>query len=56
MKFRTALLAATVSAAALAGCGKPGDLVIEQGVGITALRSVCTAVGVPDYTGNKTPF
>jgi hypothetical protein len=56
MKFRTALLAATVSAAALAGCNRPGDLVVEQGVGITALRSVCPAVGVPDYTGNVTLF
>jgi hypothetical protein len=56
MKFRTALLAAAVSAAALAGCNRPGDLVIEQGVGITALRSVCPAVGVPDFTGNVTLF
>ena len=56
MKFRTALLAATVSAAALAGCNRPGDLVVEQGVGITALRSVCPAVGVPDFTGNVTLF
>ena len=56
MKFRTALLAATVSAAALAGCAREGDIVVEQGVGITALRSVCPAVGVPDFTGNVTLF
>ncbi len=56
MKFRKALLAATVSAAALAGCSTAGDIVVEQGVGITALRSVCPAVGVPDYTGNVTLF
>ena len=55
MKFRTALLAATV-AATLAGCAKEGDIVVEQGVGITALRSVCPAVGVPDFTGNVTLF
>jgi hypothetical protein len=55
MKFRTALLAATV-AAALAGCAREGDIVVEQGVGITALRSVCPAVGVPDFTGNVTLF
>ena len=55
MHFRTALL--VVSAAALlAGCQKAGDIVIEQGVGITALRSVCPAVGVPDYTGDVTLF
>jgi len=56
MTARKALLAATVIAAALAGCAKPGDIVVEQGVGITALRSVCPAVGVPDFTGNVTLF
>ena len=55
MKFRNALLIATV-AAALAGCARAGDIVVEQGVGITALRSVCPAVGVPDFTGNVTLF
>jgi hypothetical protein len=55
MKFSAALLAATV-AATLAGCAKEGDIVVEQGVGITALRSVCPAVGVPDFTGNVTLF
>ena len=55
MKFRNALLAATV-AAALAGCAREGDIVVEQGVGITALRTVCPAVGVPDFTGNVTLF
>ncbi|RKF21130.1 hypothetical protein D6851_09345 [Altericroceibacterium spongiae] len=56
MKFRHPLLIATVAAAALAGCRSEGDLVVEQGVGITALRSVCPAVGVPDYTGDVTLF
>ena len=56
MKFRKALLAATVAAAVLAGCQRAGDIVVEQGVGITALRSVCPAVGVPDFTGNVTTF
>ena len=51
-----ALLAVTIAAAALAGCQSEGDIVIEQGVGITALRSVCPAVGVPDFTGNVTLF
>jgi hypothetical protein len=56
MHFRKALLAATVAAAALAGCQRAGDIVVEQGVGITALRSVCPAVGVPSYTGDVTLF
>ena len=56
MTFRKALLAATVAAAALAGCAREGEIVVEQGVGITALRTVCPAVGVPDFTGNVTLF
>ena len=55
MKFRTALIAA-VAVTALQGCSGEGDIVVEQGVGITALRSVCPAVGVPDYTGDVTLF
>ena len=53
---RKALIAVIASAAALAGCKSQGDIVIEQGVGITALRSVCPAVGVPDYLGDVTLF
>ncbi|MBT2134551.1 hypothetical protein KK137_09415 [Croceibacterium sp. LX-88] len=56
MRFRTALFTVTAASAALAGCAKTGDLVVQEGVGITALRSVCPAVGVPDYTGNITLF
>ena len=56
MHFRKALFVATTAAAALAGCGRPGELVVEQGVGITALRSVCPAVGVPDFLGDVTLF
>lgn len=42
--------------AVLAGCASEGELVVNQGVGITAVRSVCPAVGVPDYTGDITLF
>jgi hypothetical protein len=56
MHLRKALLVATAAAAALAGCQREGDIVVEQGVGITALRSVCPAVGVPDFTGDVTLF
>lgn len=55
MHLRNALLVAA-AAAALAGCNSTGDIVVEQGVGITALRSVCPAVGVPDFTGDVTLF
>lgn len=43
-------------AAALGGCRGSGDIVVDQGVGITALRTACPAVGVPDYTGDVTLF
>jgi hypothetical protein len=45
-----------LGAIALAGCKTEGDLVVEQGVDITALRTVCPAVGIPDYTGDVTLF
>lgn len=56
MKFDKALFVVIVAAVALAGCKRKGDIVVEQGVGITALRTVCPSVGVPDYTGNVTLF
>lgn len=40
----------------LAGCAKPGELVLSDGVGITAVRTACPAVGIPDYTGDITTF
>ena len=43
-------------ALAIAGCAKKGELVISDGVGVTALRSACPTVGVPDYTGDVTLF
>jgi hypothetical protein len=55
MHFRKALFVAT-AVAALAGCAKSGEIVVEQGVGITALRTVCPAVGVPDFLGDVTLF
>ena len=53
-KFRTA--AATAMAASLAACASTGDIVVDQGVGITAVRTVCPAVGIPNYTGDITTF
>ena len=41
---------------ALAGCHSSGELVVEDGVGISAVRSACPAVGIPDYTGDMTLF
>ena len=57
MTARFRLLALAVCATtALAGCKSKGDIVVEEGIGITALRTPCPAVGVPDYTGDVTLF
>ncbi len=56
MTPRTRLYAAVAIAAALAGCRGTGDLVVDEGVGVTAVRSACPAVGVADYTGDVTLF
>lgn len=50
----TALLAAAV--AGLAGCSTKGEIVVDEGVGVTAVRTRCPAVGIPDYTGDLTLF
>lgn len=56
MTFRTSAIPAFALAAALAGCAGEGDLVLDQGVGITAVLSTCPAVGIPHYTGDVTTF
>lgn len=50
------LLLPVAALAGLAGCASEGDLVLADGVGVTAIRSACPAVGVPDYTGDITTF
>jgi hypothetical protein len=49
-------LAPLAAVAALAGCKTSGDIVVDEGVGITAVRTRCPAVGIPDYTGDLTSF
>ncbi|MDB5725210.1 MAG: hypothetical protein JWQ16_1964 [Novosphingobium sp.] len=47
---------AVVGAMALSGCKSRGEIVVQEGVGITAVRGACPAVGIPDYTGDVTLF
>ena len=58
MMHRTRVLTALALAPglALAGCNKSGELVVDQGVGVTSVLTACPAVGVPDYTGDITQF
>ena len=55
---RTRLLALSTLPllAVAAGCAKKGELVVDQSVGVTALRTACPTVGVPDFTGDITTF
>ena len=50
------LMASSLIVLALAGCRTKGDIVVDDGVGITAVRGACPAVGIPDYTGDVTLF
>lgn len=57
MTIRFRLLTALGMGLALAACKSDGDLVVEgNAVGITAVRTACPAVGIPDYTGDITVF
>lgn len=47
---------ALCAVAALAGCSQKGELVVDQGVGISSVLSLCPSVGIPDYTGDVTTF
>lgn len=50
------LFLTAIACAALAGCKSHGDIVVDEGVGITAVRTACPAVGIADYTGDITLF
>ena len=56
MTLNIRLAAPIIALAALVGCRNEGDLVVAEGVGVTAVRTACPAVGVPDYTGDITTF
>jgi hypothetical protein len=55
-RTRYLALAALPLLALAAGCAQKGELVVDQGVGVTALRTTCPTVGVPEYTGDVTTF
>ncbi|MBS3928498.1 MAG: hypothetical protein KGZ65_09120 [Sphingomonadales bacterium] len=56
MTARFRLISAIALAAALAGCKTKGDIVVDEGVGISAVRGVCPSVGIPNNTGDVTMF
>lgn len=56
MIVRPRIVASFAVLAVLAGCRTAGDIVVDEGVGIQAVRSACPAVGIPDFTGDVTLF
>lgn len=56
MMLRARAFTALAMTAALVGCAKEGELVIDQGVGIASVLTLCPSVGIPDYTGDVTTF
>jgi len=56
MMLRARAFTALAAVAMLGACTKEGELVIDQGVGITSVMTLCPSVGIPDYTGDVTTF
>ncbi|NML92457.1 hypothetical protein [Novosphingobium olei] len=52
-----AVLGVSLGVLALAGCAKnKGELVVDDSIGVTALRSPCPVVAIPEMTGDITLF
>jgi hypothetical protein len=56
MMHRARAFLALATVAALSACSNKGELVVDQGVGIVSVLSLCPSVGIPDYTGDVTTF
>ena len=57
MTARYRIAAILLLAGTLAACKRDGELmVLNESVGVTAVRTPCPAVGIPDYTGDITLF
>lgn len=55
-RLTATFLCSAAALSALSGCKTKGEIVVDQGVGITSIRSTCPAVGIPEYTGDVTMF
>ncbi len=53
---RIAVLGLTAASLTLGACARDNELDLSAGVGITASRTLCPAVGVPTHTGDVTIF
>jgi len=55
-RLPAAALLALATIATLSACKTKGEIVVDEGIGVTAIRSRCPAIGIPDYTGDMTLF
>lgn len=53
---RIAAIGLAAATLALGGCARDNEIDVGAGVGITASRTLCPAVGVPTHTGDMTMF
>jgi hypothetical protein len=53
---KIAPIAVSLIALMLSGCARDGDIDINSGVGVTATRTGCPTVAIPDGTGDITLF
>ena len=56
MLKKFAPIAVSLLALALSGCAKDGDIDVNSGIGVTATRTGCPIVAVPEGTGDVTLF
>jgi len=56
MNIPSRLILIALAATTVAGCRTKGEIVVDESVGVTAVRSACPAVGIADYTGDITLF
>jgi hypothetical protein len=56
MMLRARAFFALAALASLGACARSGELVVDDGVGITSVLSLCPSVGIPDFTGDVTTF
>ena len=55
-KVAAPMLGVAALSLALGGCKSRGEILVDEGIGITAVHGPCPAVGIPDYTGDVTLF
>ena len=56
MGRRAAVMTVAAGALLLSACAKDNEIDLSSGVGITATRSLCPALGIPLHTGDITLF